>query len=409
MQIVNGPAPAGTRPLSGVRVLAIEQMQALPFATQLLGRLGADVVKIEPLTGDLGRGSLPAMEDPHGRRVGATFLRNNFHKRSVAVNLKDPAGRDLVLQLAPRFDVVAENSKAGAMDRLGLGYEHIKAVHPSVIYASVSGFGHLGDSPYRSWPAFAPVVEAMSGIYEMKRSGDGPPSVSPVGALGDISAALFCVVGILSALRYRDRTGAGQHVDVAMLDSVIAMTDIVVNFWSMGLTNGDTGPLINHGFRASDGWFIMQVGREAQFERLACVIGHEEWLTDPRLSSRAGWIEHLESVLRPGIEHWAAGRTRTEACSILTGEGVAAGPCLRDEEIAVDEHVRARHMIAAIERPEGGDPVLVPGNPVKLSAVAEPLDGRVPWLGEHTDEVLSEELGLNAARIAELRASQVVS
>lgn len=403
------PGGAQQRPLSGVRILALEQMQALPFATQLLARLGADVVKIEPLTGDLGRGSLPAIEDPQGRRIGATFLRNNFQKRSVAVNLKEPAGRELVLRLAPRFDVVAENSKAGAMDRMGLGYHDIRAAHPAVIYLSVSGFGNLGASPYRLWPAFAPVVEAMSGIYEMKRVDDEPPAVSPVGALGDISAALFATVGVLAALRHRDLTGQGQYVDVAMLDSVMAMTDIVLNFWSLGLEHGNTGPLINHGFRCADGWFIMQVGREAQFERLARVVGHAEWLGDPRLANRTGWVEHLEDIIRPAVEAWAAGRSRTEVCVLLSEEGVAAGPCLRDAELAADDHVRIRNMVSSMDPPGGGRPVLVPGNPVKLSAVPETADGRVPWLGEHTDEVLRTELGLTPTEIGGLRADQVIA
>jgi formyl-CoA transferase len=389
-------------------VLAVEQMQALPFATQLLGRLGADVVKIEPITGDLGRGSLPAIEDPRGRRVGATFLRNNFHKRSMAVNMKDPAGRDLVLRLASRFDVVAENSKAASMARLGLGYHDVRAVNPSVIYASVSGFGNLGESPYQSWPAFAPIVEAMSGIYEMKRVGDEPPTVSPVGALGDISAALFATVGILSALRFRDLTGEGQYVDVAMLDSVMAMTDIVVNLWSMGLTNGDTGPLINHGFRAADGWFVLQVGREAQFESVARVVGHEDWLSDERLATRKGWLDHLDDMLRPAIEGWAADKTRLEACTALSSKGVAAGPCLRDDELVTDQHVLARDMLSRMEPPAGGAPVLVPGNPVKLSAVTDAPDGRVPWLGEHTDQILCEELGLDEGTVSDLRTAGVI-
>src|SRR5512146_1029168 len=281
------PDPGRSRPLDGVRVLALEQMQALPFATQLLARLGADVVKVEPVgAGDSGRGSLPAMTDPHGRWVGATFLRNNLGKRSVCVNLKDPRGRDLVLRLAPRFDVIAENSRAGAMARLGLGYEDIRAVHPAGIYVSVSGFGNTVATPYRDWPAFAPVVEAMSGIYEMKRAGDDPPAVAPVGALGDIGAALFAAIGMLAALRQRESTGRGQYVDIAMFDAVLAMTDIVTNFWSMGLRNGNLGPLILDGFRARDGWFIVQVGREAHFVRLMELIGRPEWVTDPRFGTR---------------------------------------------------------------------------------------------------------------------------
>ncbi len=400
----------GTRPLDGIRVLALEQMQALPYATQLLARLGADVVKVEPLTGDSGRGSLPAMTDPEGRRVGATFLRNNLGKRSVCVDLKNPRGRELVLRLAPRFDVIAENSKAGAMARLGLGYPDLAAVHPAGIYVSVSGFGNSVATPYGAWPAFAPIVEAMSGIYEMKRTGDAPPTPAPVGALGDIGAALFATIGILAALRHREATGRGQYVDIAMFDAMIAMTDIVTNFWSMGLRDGDLGPLIMHGFRAGDGWFVLQVGREQHFARLADLIGRPEWKDDPRLSTRQGWVDHLETLLRPAIEGWAAGLTKIEACDLLGRAGIAAGPCLSDAEVVADPHVRARDMLVELPRTDGvAQPVLIPGNPVRLSDAASGAETRPPWLGEHTDAVLTGELGLTGAELAELRAEKVIS
>ena len=298
----------------------------MPFATQLMARLGADVVKVEPPGGELGRASQPSTPDPEGRGLGATFLRNNLGKRSICIDLKDPKGRQLVLDMAPRFDVVGENFRAGTMERLGLGFEDLVAAHPRCVYASVSGFGSVTTSPYRDRPAFAPIVEAMSGIYEMKRVGDNPPSVSPVGGLGDIGAALFASVGILAALRERDRTGQAQFVDVAMFDSVMAMTDIVANFWSMGLENGDTGPLINHGFRANDGWFIIQVGREHHFDRLAEIVGQPEWTADPRLATRQGWLDHMEDILRPAIEGWASDKTREEACAALSAAGIAAGP-----------------------------------------------------------------------------------
>jgi crotonobetainyl-CoA:carnitine CoA-transferase CaiB-like acyl-CoA transferase len=398
-------------PLDGVRILALEQMQALPYATQLLARLGADVVKVEPpRTGDSGRGSLPAMTDPLGRRVGATFLRNNLGKRSICVNLKDPRGRDLVLRLAPRFDVIAENSRAGAMARLGLGYEDVRAVHPAGIYVSVSGFGNTVASPYQDWPAFAPIVEAMSGIYEMKRTGDSPPLVAPVGALGDIGAALFATVGILAALRQREATGRGQYVDVAMLDAVIAITDIVTNFWSMGLRGGNLGPLIMHGFRAKDGWFVLQVGRESQFARLVSLIGRPEWADDPRFATRQGWADHLEQALRPAIEAWAGTMTKLDACRALGAAGIAAGPCLADHEVVTDPHVAARGMLVEIPRTDGVEqPVLVPGNPVRMSAAAARRDGRPPWLGEHTSALLSTELGLAADEIDGLVSDGVIA
>ena len=409
---IANPAAAGSgKPLDGVRVLALEQMQALPYATQLLTRLGAEVVKVEhPKGGDLGRGSLPAMTDPEGRSVGATFLRNNLNKRSICIDLKAPEGRDLVLQLAPKFDVVAENSKAGAMTRLGLGYADLAAVHPGVIYLSVSGFGNTVPSPYDAWPAFAPIVEAMSGIYEFKREGDSPPVVAPVGALGDIGSALYAVIGVLAALRHRDATGRGQHVDIAMLDAMVAMTDLVTNFWSLGLRGGNLAPLIMHGFRAADGWFIVQVGREPQFAALAEVVGQPGWLDDPRFAERQGWVDHLETVLRPAIEGWAATRTRVEACEALSAAGIAAGPCFTDDEVVADPHVAVRNMLVEMPRTDGVDqPVLVPGNPVKLTDVAEGPETRVPWLGEHTDEVLAAELGLTEENLTALRKNGVIA
>jgi crotonobetainyl-CoA:carnitine CoA-transferase CaiB-like acyl-CoA transferase len=402
------------RPLAGVRVLAAEQMQALPYATQLLARLGADVVKVEhPVHGESGRGATPSMTDPEGRAVGATFLRNNLGKRSVGIDLKTDPGRDLFLRLVPGFDVIAENFKAGTMDRLGLGYDVIAEHHPPAVFVSVSGFGNTGDSPYRDWPAYASIVEAMSGVYEWGRRPGEPPRPNPVGALGDISSALFAVIGVLAALRERDRTGRGQRVDIAMLDSVVAMTDVVTNLWSLGQRWDEPMQLILEAFAAADGHVVMQVVREHQFERLAELVGRPEWLTDPRFSTRAGWAEHLETDIRPAVEKWLATRTRMEAVHELSAAGIAAGPCLTPPEVVEDPHMAARHMLVSMERTDGvADPVLIPGNPVKLSEhgdPAEPAGTRVPWVGEHTESVLRDELGLTEDELSDLRAEGVVS
>lgn len=398
------------KPLDGIRVLAIEQMAALPFGTQLLGRLGADVVKVEaPGTGDSGRGSLPAIEDPDGRPVGATFLRNNLGKRSIAVNLKDPAGVQLVLDLARGFDIVCENFKAGTADRLGIGYNAVRAVHPSVVYLSVSGFGNDPASPHMHRAAYAAIVEGMSGIYEYKRLPNRPPIVNPVGALGDISSALFGVIGVLSALRHRDATGEGQHVDIAMMDATIAMTDLVTNFHSMGISGeADSAIGIIETFAAGTGHFIVQVVREHQWEKLAEVTANPQWLGDERLATREGWRDHMDTVIRPDIERWAATMTNTQAVEALATEGIAAGESYTSADIVTDPHVTARHMLVEMDDPHGGDPVLIPGNPVKLSRMAEGPETRVPWLGEHTDEVLGAELGLAADVIDDLRDRGVV-
>jgi formyl-CoA transferase len=408
----NKQAQGFGKPLDGIRVLAAEQMQALPYATQMLARLGADVVKVEhPVHGESGRASTPAMTDPHGRSVGATYLRNNLGKRSLGLDLKAPEGRDLFLDLAANFDVVAENFKAGTMERMGLGYDVIAARYPRAIYVSISGFGNAVDTPYRDWPAYASIVEAMSGIYDYKSGPDQPPVTIPVGALGDISSALFAVIGVLAALRHRDHTGVGQYVDIAMLDAMVAMTDVVTNFWSMGVRPepGKGLEVICEGFRASDGYVVVQVVREHQFAKLAELVGKPEWKDDPRFATRAGWAPNLESVIRPGVEAWTANHTKLEAAHAFTAAGIAAGPSNRAPDVIADPHVAARNMLVEVPRTDGGDDVLVPGNPVKLSNVSEGPETRVPWTGEHTDSVLHAELGLDAATLARLRSSGVIT
>ncbi|MEM9203342.1 MAG: CaiB/BaiF CoA-transferase family protein [Actinomycetota bacterium] len=398
------------KPLAGIRVLAAEQMAALPFGTQLLARLGADVVKVEsPGTGDSGRGSMPSVEDPDGRPVGATFLRNNLGKRSITLNLKEPAGVTTFLELAAKFDIICENFKAGTADRLGIGYDAVRAVNPAAIYLSVSGFGNDPASPHIHRAAYAAVVEGMSGIYEYKRLPDRPPIVNPVGALGDISSALFGVIGVLAALRQRDATGEGQYVDIAMLDATLAMTDLVTNFYSMGVAGeADSAVGIIETFAAGNGHFIVQCVREHQFEKLAEVTGNLQWLTDERLSTREGWRDHLATVIRPDIERWAAPMTNRDAVAILAAEGLAVGESYTPADIVADEHVAARNMLVAMDHPQGGDPVLIPGNPVKLSRMTEGPETRVPWLGEHTDELLRTELGLTREQIESLRDRGVV-
>jgi len=408
----DGRSPFAGRPLDGLVVLALEQMAALPFATQLMGRLGARIIKVEhPTDGESGRQSSPAMTDPEGRTVGATFLRSNLGKDSVGIDLKSGAGRQLVIELAAHADVIAENFKPGTLDRLGLGPKTLAEANPRAVLVSVSGFGSDPASPYRTRPAYASIVEGMSGVYEFKRHGDEPLHVNPVGALGDISAGLFAVIGVLAALRQREVTGEGQHVDVAMLDSVLAMTDVVTNFASMGQpSEPDPAPYVLSSFRTCDGSLVIQLVREHQFVKLAQLIGHPEWLDDPRFAERTGWGEHLDRVIRPALEAWAADLTREQAAVALADAGVVAGSALTPTEVLADPHVAARNMLVAMERPDGvGQPVLIPGNPVKLSRVPESSERRVPWVGEQTESVLVDLLGLTAEALADLRSDGVVT
>ncbi len=400
------------KPLDGVRILAVEQMQAMPYATQLMSHLGADVIKVEhPVRGESGRAAKPAMIDEDGREVGATYLRNNLGKRSIGLDLKADAGRDLFKRLVPHFDIVAENFKAGTLDRLGLGYPVLAELEPRVILMSISGFGQDEQSPYHARPAYAPIPEAMAGFYEQNRTGDERPRPVIAGALGDIGSGMFAVIGSLSALRHREITGLGQHVDIAMYDAMVAMQDIGPLMYSMGVPENPTvaGIGLFAGYRAADGHFVLHCIRETQFAALARLLDHPEWIDDPRFAERQGWATHNEEVIRPVLEQWASGRTKLEACHELCAAGVAAGPSNTTRDNLADPHVQTRGMLIEVPRPDADDPLLLVGNPVKLSRVAEgPIRG-MPRLGEHTREVLTETLGLGEGELSELTERGVIA
>jgi formyl-CoA transferase len=260
------------------------------------------------------------------------------------------------------------------------------------------------------WPAYASVVEAMSGVYAYKAGPDRPPTTIPVGALGDISTALFATVGILAALRHRDRTGEGQRIDMAMLDAMVAMTDVVTHFWSLGVRPDAPLEVICEGFRATDGYVVTQIVREHQFFALADLIGKPEWKDDPRFATRAGWAPALDDEIRPAIEAWLADKTKLDAVHLLAAAGIVAGPSYSAEDVVHDPHVAARNMLVEMPRTDGIDqPILIPGNPVKMSKVAEGPETRVPWVGEHTAEVLRAELDLDDAALDQLRATGAIN
>ena len=284
----------------------------------------------------------------------------------------------------------------------------MKRLHPRLVYASVSGFGSLRSSPYRDWPAYAPVVEAMSGLYEATRVDDAPPTLAPAGPIADTSAALFLVAGILAAVHRRDILGEGGQIEVALFDAMLAMTDIIPNYWSLGAAGWANAAGVVSSFRARDGYFVVQAIREHQLERFAHVIGHPEWLEDERFADRDGWAQQLEAMVRPAVEEWASGRSKGEAAAELAAAGVAAGPSNSIEDLLSDPHLASHAMVVSLERPGGGPPVLVGGNPIKFGGTADRADQRWPRLGEHTYELLREELGMTMGELEELRSSGAV-
>jgi crotonobetainyl-CoA:carnitine CoA-transferase CaiB-like acyl-CoA transferase len=297
--------------------------------------------------------------------------------------------------------------RPGVMDRLGVGYDDIAAANPRAVYLSVSGFGNRTASPYREWPAYAPVAEAMAGLYELGRRPGEPLRCGVAGALGDNAAALYAAIGVLAAVRHRDLTGVGQHVDVSMLDAMIAVNDMYPQLWSLDLpaqtaTGRGTGIITT--FQAAEGYFLIAVIREYQLARLAALVGRPDWMHDPRLADRAEWSEHVEDIFRPVIEAWAGSRTRMQAVAELAQAGIPTGPCFTMDDLAADEHVRGHHML--VEIPSGADrPALMPGNPIKMSRLAEGPLRRYPGPGENTTQVLCDLLGLDADEIERLRVS----
>ena len=398
-------------PLEGVRILAVEQMQAMPFGTQLLARMGADVVKVEhPTRGESGRASAPAIRDIDGSQTGATFLRNNLSKRSLGIDLKKPKGADLFKRLVPHYDVVVENFKPGTMERLGLGYETLADIHPGLVYVAVSGFGSLRETPYGSWPAYACVPEAMSGFYSFRPEPGRRPNIGVAGAIGDIGTGLFAMVGLLAALHGRNQTGRGQKVDVAMLDAMMSIMDMVAFGPSIGVHDQSIAawPGILQFFSANDGLFVIQVGREHQFEIFAKILGHPEWLEDERFSTREGWSANIDGVIRPAVEAWAADKTKLEASRILAEAGVVAGPSFDGDDLLSDPHVKAHDMICEIPVEGRDTPVRIHGNPIKFSASPEGPVDKWPLIGEHTEDLLRSDLGLSDADLEALRSDDII-
>jgi crotonobetainyl-CoA:carnitine CoA-transferase CaiB-like acyl-CoA transferase len=218
------------------------------------------------------------------------------------------------------------------------------------------------------------------------------------------------VIGVLAALLHRNATGEGQLIDVAMYDSMVALDDAGLNYWSMGVANAGTLPLINHAFAASDGWFSLQVLRPQHCARLADLLGEPAWRDDPDMATPTQWYEHLEDRVRPAVERWASTRTKAEAAGELGRAGLASGPVHTQADVAADPHLARRNMLVEMPRTDGVEqPILSPGNPVKLSKMAEGPWTRVPWVGEHTAEVLGVELGLSPDDLDDLAARGVIA
>jgi len=376
------------RPLDGLFVLDFSRVLAGPYCTMQLGDLGARVVKIEqPGRGDDTR----AWGPPFVGGESAYFLSVNRNKESLALDLKHERAGPVLDALLARADVLVENFRPGTMERLGLGYAEVAARHPRIVYCSISGFGQTG--PRRAEPGYDAMMQAEGGLMSITGAAGGPPFRLGV-AIGDIATGMFAVQGILAALFARERLGRGQHVDIGMLDAVTALLTYQA---SAAFATGDTpGRLGNRHpsiapydtFAAADGDFVLAVGNDDQFRRLAQVLGRPELASDARFTTNADRVANHE-VLRWALRPLLGARTRQDLVQALTAAGVPSGAVRSVTEALADPQLAAREMIVPLDHLTAG-PIRVLGTPLKLSDTPAAVRTPPPALGQHTAAILAE-------------------
>ncbi|MDM0014352.1 CoA transferase [Variovorax sp. J22P168] len=389
------------RPLDGIRILDFTRVLAGPLSTALLADLGAEVIKIEPPQGDDYRAIGPMKNGQ-----SALFTVMNRNKKSLVLDLKQPQAVALVRQLAERADVVVENFRPGVAERLGIGPEALSRLNPKLVYVSVSGFGQTG--PYAHRPAYDIIVQAMSGLMEATGEPDGAPTL--VGeAVSDVVAGLFASWATLAALLQTQRTGVGQHVDVAMFDTTLSfLATSMARFLFTGKPArrvGNRHPLsAPFGvYRAEDGHFALAVLNKKLFDALAAAMQMPELALDPRFASDESRSAH-EPALRALIEGWAGADPVAEVVGRLDAAGVPAAPIWNIAQALESPQAEARELLRAVED-ERLPGLRLPTQPVRFGGAASNRTERAPALGEHTDELLASLLGCGLDKLAELRAA----
>ena len=403
-------------PLSHLTVLDLSRVLAGPWCTQLLADLGATVIKIErPGTGDDTRAwGPPYLEDAGGAETSeaAYYLGCNRGKLSVAVDFTTPAGRDLVQSLARQADVLVENFKVGGLVRYGLDYATIAALNPRLVYASITGFGQ--DGPYAERAGYDFIIQGMSGFMSVTGERDDLPGGGPQKAgiaITDILTGMYAAVAIQAALAHRDRTRVGQHVDLALMDSAVAMMAVLnMNYFVTGKPPGRVGnahPNIvpYEAFACADGHLILAVGNDSQFAKF-CEVAGVGWAQDPRFAKNADRVRNRDALV-PMVAAVLRTRTQADWLAALETAGVPGGPINRIDAVWRDPQVIARGMRIDLAHPLA-DTVPQVAPPFKLSATPLAPERAPPLLGQHTREVLRERLGLAEAELDRLAASGVI-
>jgi CoA:oxalate CoA-transferase len=376
--------------LDGVRILELARFQAGPRGGMILSDLGAEVIKVEALGGEETRRHPPMV-----RGQSVYFSVYNRGKKSVCIDLRNPEGKEVFAALVKKSDIVLENFRPGVMKAMGFDYEKLRALNPSIILVSVSGFGQYG--PYRDRPAFDSLGQAMGGLMALTGQQEGHP-IGTATSLVDRYTSLHATIGTLAALRHRERTGEGQLVDVCLLDSALTMVEIPTSYYlATGEEGGEGG---RPPYRAKDGWVVIAAaGREMAATLMKMVGGPAD---DTPLAGSSPAKERREK-----IDAWCAARTMDEICAALHEHGIPAAPVRTIPEVAKDPHVWEREMLVKMKDPVAGE-MYLPGATIKLSKTPARV-GMVPTPGQHTDEVLREVLSYDAAKLAALRSVKAIA
>ena len=400
------------RPLSGIRVISLGQYMSAPYCSLLLADAGAQVIKIErPGTGDPRRAIPPFAEGPDGAKVAGGFMAYNRNKKSLALNMRSEEGKEVFRRLAATSDVVVENLRPGAMEKMGFDYPSLKEINPRLVYATISGFGRLPgyEGPYGNRPAFDIVAEAMSGVMDLVGFADKPPSWTIYG-LADVYSGMVTAYGIMQALFMRERTGEGQFVDSSMLDNMIALNERMIMLYSITGQEPHRGRLRHAypraAFQCSDGWLALNVPNDLVWQRLCQVMEREDLIDDPRSKDGNARADHTE-FLNPIISAWMAGRTRSEADEALNSHGVPVGPVYTASDVFASPQVEARKMLITVDDPQVGEYRFARTVPM-LSSAPEAEGRPAPRLGQHTRQILGELLGYDAAELDRLEREKVI-
>ena len=420
MQKTVTPLPPGA--LDGIRVLDLSRVLAGPWCTQTLADLGAEVIKVErpPAPGQAGgddtRGwGPPFLQDRDGQDTtdAAYFLGTNRNKRSVMIDIARPEGQALILQMAARCDVMVENFKVGDMARYGLDAATVLQRYPRLVYCSITGFGQTG--PYRDRAGYDYAVQGMGGLMSITgerddRPGGGPQKVGV--AVADLFTGMYAAVAILAALRHRDATGKGQTIDMALLDTQVAMlANLGANFLvtrqaPQRAGNAHQNIVPYQVFEVADGHLIVAVGNDGQFARFCSVAGCSHLPLDPRFATNASRVRHRETLV-PLLADRLRLRSRADWLAALEAAKVPCGPINDLADVFADPQVRERGMTVTLPHPHN-DALELVASPMKLSATPVQLRRPPPLLGQHTDEVLAE-MGVDAARRQQLRQLCVIA